>query len=134
MGLHFKQTPVTGFTNPAAAAETAVFVTPALPATGAANAPGSIPISISGTINLTPGTSATAATVRIRQGSGIGGTQISAAPVHTVAATSPQSISFGATDATGYLGAPGGQYTVTVQMTGGAATTTINMLDLEVLV
>lgn len=134
MGLHFKGTPTSGFSNPAAAAETAVFTTPVLPPIGPAGAPGSVPVNISGTVNLTPGTSATAATIRVRQGSGLTGPIVAgAAPVHTVAAAAPQSISFGATDTTGYLQG-GGQYTVTVQMTGGAAATTINMLDMEVLI
>lgn len=134
MGLHLKQTATSGFTNPAAAAETAVYVTPVLPAVGPAEAPGVTPVGISGTINLTPGTAATGATIRVRQGNGLGGAVVSAAaPLHTVAAGAAQSISFGATDATGYLQG-GGQYTITVQMTAATGATTINLVDAEVLV
>ena len=134
MGLHLKQTATSGFNNPAAAAETAVYTTPVLPAVGPAEAPGVTPVGISGTVNLTPGTGATGATIRVRQGNGTGGTLVSnASPVHTVAAAAPQSISFGATDATGYLQG-GGQYTITVQMTGASAPTAINLVDAEVLV
>lgn len=131
--MHFKQTATTGLTNPAAAAETAVFVTPVLAPTGPAEAPGQNPVSITGTINLTPGTTATGATIRVRQGNGVAGALVGAAPVHTVAAAAPQSISFGATDNSGYLQG-GGQYTITVTMTAATAATTINMVDAEVLV
>lgn len=133
MGLHFKATPTTGLVNPpASAAETAVFITPVLPAVGPAEAPGSNPVGISGTINITPGTGNTAIVIRIRQGSGVNGTVVGPVQTHTVAAAAPQSISFGATDATGYLQG-GGQYTITISATGATGAGTTNFVDVEVL-
>lgn len=129
--MHLKQTATSGFTNPAAAAETAAYVTPLMPPMGSAAA--SNPVSITGTLNITPGTAATQCVIKIRQGAGTGGTQVGATLTHTVAAGAAQSISFGATDNTGYLEG-GGQYTITVTMTSATGATTINVADVEVLI
>jgi len=127
MPFMHKNTPSSGLTNPAAAAETVVYTTPALVA-----GVGQSPVDISGTINITPGTAATAAIVRVRQ-AGLTGTLLSASPSHTVVAGAPQSISFGATDATTYLqSVGGGVYVVTLQMTAATGATTVNALDVGV--
>jgi hypothetical protein len=123
-----KNTATSGLSNPAAAAETVVYTTPNI-LTGQ----GDGAIGITGTINLTPGTGATAATVRIRQGS-LTGPIVGGSPAHTVAAAAAQSISFGVTDTTPFTEQAGGApYVVTVQMTGASAATTINVLDVEVI-
>lgn len=131
MGMHLKQTAVAGFTNPAAAAETAVYTTPVMQPMGPAATQN--PVSISGTINLTPGTAATAVVVKLRQGVGVGGAQVGPSYTHTVAAAAPQSITFGFTDSTGFLEG-GGQYTLTVTVTSATGATTINAVDFEVLI
>jgi hypothetical protein len=129
MGIMHKNTATSGLTNPGAAAETVVYTTPAIQS-GVAGSP----VGITGTVNLSPGTSATQAIIRVRQG-GLAGTLVGGSPVHTVAAGAAQSISFGVTDTSGWTEqAGGGVYVVTVQMTGGAATTTMNVLDIEVIV
>ena len=128
MGVMHKNTPNSGFSNPAAAAETVVYTSPALVAGS-----GEGVIGISGTINLTPGTGATACVVRVRAGT-LTGTLLGASPSHTVAAGAAQSVSFGATDNSDFLQqAGGGSYVVTVQMTGATGSTTINVLDVEVI-
>jgi hypothetical protein len=128
MPFMHKNSPSSGLTNPAAAAETAVYTTPFMPV-----GVGQSPVDISGTINITPGTAATGATVRLRQGSGVGGTQIGSSPLHTVVAGSPQSVSFGFTDASTFLqAAGGGQYTLTLQMTAATGVTTVNSVDIGV--
>lgn len=128
MGIMHKNTATAGLSNPAAAAETVVYTTPAI-LTGQ----GDGAIGITGTINLTPGTAATQCIVRVRQGS-LAGPLVGASPVHTVAAGAAQSISFGVTDTTPFTEQPGGGvYVVTVQMTSATGSTTVNVLDVEVI-
>lgn len=131
MGILYQTTQSTGLTNPSLAAETAVFTTPVLGPLGA----GSAAISISGYINLTAGTGTTQVAVRVRQGAGTGGVQIGPSNFDTLAAGNTEAIPFGATDVTNYLeGLNGGQYTITVQQTGGTANGTANSIDVEVMV
>lgn len=128
MGIMHKNTPASGLGSPAAAAETVVYTTPAMQV-GA----GMTPIGISGTLNVTPGTAASQAIVRIRQGS-LTGPVVGPAPVHTVAAGAAQSVSFGGTDTTTYLEqVGGGVYVITLQMTSATGASTVNSLDVEVI-
>lgn len=128
MGVMHKNTPTSGLTNPAAAAETVVYTAPAIQAGS-----GEGPVGITGTINLTPGTAATGCIIRVRAG-GLTGAILGGSPSHTVVAGAAQSISFGATDTSDFLQQPGGgQYVVTVQMTAATGATTINSLDVEVV-
>ena len=120
-----------GVSNPAASAETVIYTTPAISAGQQVQNPGN-PVSITGTVNITPGTSTTGITIRIRQGS-LTGPVIGVAPLHTVVAGAPQSISFGGTDATTFLESPN-SYVITAQQTAGTVAGTTNMVDVEVLV
>lgn len=130
MGVMHKNTPTTGLTSPAAAAETAVYSTPALQAGQGLNVVG-----IAGTIYITIGTSGTALTLRLRQGVGVTGAIVQALPAITVVAASTYAISFGFTDSTAWLEqGGGGAYTLTAQVTGGAASSTVGALDIEVIV
>lgn len=128
MGVMHKNTVNSG-TAPANAAETVIYTTPAIQ-TGQ----GDGLVGITGTVNITPGTSTTAVVLRVRQG-GLTGTLVGFSPSHAVAAGAAQSISFGASDASGWTEqAGGGVYVVTAQQTGGAANGTINLVDVEVIV
>ena len=132
MGVIYQATTTTGLTNAATNAETAVFTTPVLPSQGQ----GLAAVSISGYVNITAGTGTTAVVVRVRQGSGVTGTIVSAlAASDSLAAGAVESIPFGVTDTSTYLeSGTGGQYTITVQQTGGTGNGTTNAIDIEVLV
>lgn len=126
MGQMHKNT-VTGMANPATNVETVVYTTPAFQV-----GPGYNAVGIQGTVNITPGVGATAVVIRVRQG-GLTGPVVGFAPSHTVAAGSPQSITFGATDVSTFLEqAGGGTYVVTVQQTGATGNGTTNMVDIQV--
>jgi hypothetical protein len=127
MGIMHKATATSGLTNTANTAETVMYTTPTLTI-----GQGDGAVGVSGTLNFTGGTSATALTIRIRQGS-LTGTLVGGAPVHTIAAGAPQSISFGGTDSSPYLEG-GGVYVITGQQTAGAAAGVPNLLDIEVIV
>lgn len=115
-------------TNPAASAETVIYTTPAVQAGAGVGAVG-----ISGTVNITPGTSTTAIIIRIRQGS-LTGALVGVSPSHTVAAAAPQSISYGAADTSSFIEqSGGGVYVVTAQQTGGTVAGTTNSVDIEVI-
>lgn len=130
MGLMHKNTTAAGLSSPAAAAETAVYVTPVLQ-TGQGNGL----VGVSGTIYVTIGTAGTAVTLRLRQGNGTGGTLVQALPAVTVTAGNLTAISFGFTDTLNTLEAVGGgQYTLTAQVTAATATSTVGGLDIEVIV
>lgn len=126
MGMLHKNT-----TNPATSlvttAETVVYTTPNL----MSGIPQQLPVGIEGTVNVTPGTAATGITVRVRQSS-LTGPVVGQAPLHTVAAGAAQSISFGATDNTGFLQG-GGVYVVTLQQTAATGNGTVNMVDIGVI-
>lgn len=106
-------------TTDAAAAEKAICTTPVdqdhMPGTGGF-------VIISGHINVTPGTTTSAVVVRIRQGSGTGGTAVEAL-THTLAATVTGQIAFSVVDLAPIAG---GQYTLTLTQTAGAAAGTVN--------
>lgn len=130
MGILHKNTATgAGVSNPAASAETVIYTTPPI----LSGTPQQNPVGIEGTVNITPGTSTTGVVIRVRQG-GLTGPQVGAAPTHTVAAGAPQSISFGATDSTGYIQqAGGGAYVVTAAQTAGTVAGTTNMVDIAVI-
>lgn len=129
MGVMHKNTTGAGLGNPATNAETVIYTTPVM-STG----PGATAIGISGTVNITPGTGATAIVIRVRQGSIAGPVVSNAAPSHTVVAGAPQNISFGCTDMSTFTEGQNAQYVITAQQTGGTANGTTNLVDVEVLV
>lgn len=131
MGIMHKNSSSAGLTNPAAAAETVVYTTPAL-AIGPVGPPTN-PIDISGTIYLTAGTGTTAVVIRCRQG-GLTGPQVGPSYTHTLAAAASAAISFGFTDLTAFLEqVNGGSYVITVQQTGGTGAGTANAIDIKVM-
>ena len=83
---------------------------------------------IFGLVNITPGTGATAVTVRVKVGTTTAGVQVGNADVHTVAAGAAQNIPFMAWDSAGPRA--GNQYCVTVQQTAASANATINDVDI----
>ena len=130
MGMMHKNTASgAGVSNPAASAETVVYTTPTLQ-TGQ----GTGTVGVTGTVNITPGTSTTALVIRVRQGS-LTGPVVGQAATHTVAAGAAQSISFGSSDTSTFLEqVNGGVYVVTVAQTGGTVAGTTNFVDIEVIV
>lgn len=106
-------------TTDAAAAEKAICITPVdqdhMPGSGGF-------VFVEGQVNLTPGATTTAVVVRIRQGSGTAGTVVKAM-THTLAAAATGNIAFHVAD---LAPVAGGQYTLTVQQTGGSAAGTVN--------
>jgi hypothetical protein len=93
----------------------------------------SAPVRVSGIYNATPGTAATAITLRLRQGTTIAGTLVGTAQVTTVIAASPQSIAFAFEDTSGYLQSPAATpYVITAQQTTASANATSNTLEYEV--
>lgn len=128
MGMAHRNTASgSGVVNPAASAETVIYTTPNL-----VFGPGAATVSISGTANITPGTSTTGITLRVRQGS-LTGPIVGVSPLHTVVAGAAQSISFGATDTTPFTNSPQ-PYVLTAQQTAGTGAGTTNMVDIEVFV
>lgn len=88
------------------------------------------PIHIFGTLVVTASAATTGATVRIRQGSGTGGAIVASYPVENVAASGVVELGWDFEDASLFLGGPsGGQYTVTLQMAGANASSTIAAND-----
>ena len=106
-------------TTDAAAAEKAICITPVdqdhMSGTGG-------PVVVEGQINVTPGTTTSAVVVKIRQGSGTGGTTVKSM-THTLAATATANIAFRVVDLAPIAG---GQYTLTLTQTAGAAAGTVN--------
>jgi len=76
---------------------------------------------VNATVALTPGTAATAATLRVRRGSGITGTIVQTV-VRPVTAAVADAVSILALD---NPAAPSSQYAVTLQMTAATANTTV---------
>lgn len=129
MGSMHKNTTNTGLGNLTTASESVIYTTPAF-----SIGPGMTGVRITGTVNITPGTAATAITIRVRQGS-LTGPLVSPAAAHTVVAGAAQSISFGATDTTEFTEqAGGGAYVITGQQTSASANGTANLMDVEVAV
>lgn len=81
---------------------------------------------ISGVVNVTPGTSTTAVVIRVRQGSGTGGSLVGVAQTHTLAAGNSANIAYEVLDTAGNSGA-GLLWTVTCQQTAAAANGTANI-------
>lgn len=75
---------------------------------------------ISGVLNITPGTATTAVTVRCKNQ---GGTQFGTSQVHTVAAAAPQNIAFNFQDVSGLVNT---SYQIEVQQTAATANGTVN--------
>jgi hypothetical protein len=80
-------------------------------------------LAITGSVNVTQGTSGTAVTVRVRKGEGIAGTVVGQALVSPLAAAAAGTIPFGVIDT---APADGATYSVTVQLTAAAANGTVN--------
>jgi hypothetical protein len=88
-------------------------------------------VAITGFLNLTPGTSATACVVRIRRNT-VSGTQVGTTESPIEVATVSQSIPFGATDTPGE--SAGLVYVVTTQNTNGSGNGTVNIIQATVIV
>ena len=125
----------TSVPNPVTTTETVVAtITPENQ--GGQSFPGILPLAIrvSGNYNVTPGTAATSVTMRLRQGTTTGGTQVGGAQQTQVIAADPQTISFSFQDTTGYLQQPGGPfpYVITAQQAAATGNATSNMIETEV--
>lgn len=83
---------------------------------------------VHGVLNVTAGAGTTAVVVRVRQGSGTGGTLVGVAQTVTLAAASTASIYYAAPDP----GTTASQYTVTIQQTGGTGAGTVNLATISV--
>ncbi len=88
---------------------------------------------ITGHVNVTEGAGGTAYTIRLRQGSGTGGTVVGVAETDSLAAGSSETGSVSYEDTGALLaGAAGGQYTLTVQQTAATGNGTVNGADLKI--
>ena len=85
---------------------------------------------VKGFVNVTAGTATTAVVIKVRRGSGTGGTQVGNTLTHAVAAAGPNSIPIAAVDmpgpAAGQQAPFVGQYTVTVTQTAATGNGTVN--------
>ena len=88
---------------------------------------------ISASVNFLAGTGQTSVTLRIRQGSGIGGTLIGIAHTVTIVAASTYELAIQELDTSAFgLAQQGGQYTLTAQCVGaGPGTANAALLELE---
>lgn len=106
-------------TTDAAAAEKAICTTPVdqdhMPGTGGF-------VLVTGHINVTPGTTTSAVVLKLYQGSGLTGTLVKTL-THTLAATVKGQIAFTVPDLAPIAG---GQYTLSLTQTAGAAAGTVN--------
>lgn len=128
MGVMHKNTTLPGTSLPTTT-ETVIYTTPSFQV-----GPGQVGIAITGTVNITPGTSATGVILRVRQGSITGPVVSGAAPSHAVSAGAAQSISFGVTDMSTFTEAApsGGAYVLTAQQVGATGNGAANVVDVEV--
>lgn len=110
---------VTVVASPAASSETVVLVSNVVQTDG----PGRT-IALSGIVNVTAGTNAVAAVLKIRRDNGTGGTEIGTVTTDVVIATDHYTIPFFAIDAPGDVDSM--VYSVTLTMTSGSATSTVN--------
>jgi hypothetical protein len=110
----------TAIATGAAAAETAIITT-----TANQDAVSVGPILIEGTLNVTPGASTTAVVLKVRQGSGIAGTQVGPSITQTLAAAALGTVPFQVEDPAPAANA-GGVYTVSLTQTAGAGAGTVN--------
>lgn len=91
-------------------------------------------VKVNGFINVTAGTAATLATIRVREGSGTGGTLVYETEPFTVAAGSEYQVPYEALDATGFASGAGAQWTVTIQFTAATGNSTVNGASINVSV
>jgi hypothetical protein len=83
-------------------------------------------------VNYSPSATATAVVLRIRQGSGVGGTLVGVARTATVANPNSYELAFGLLDSSAFGQAQqGGQYTLTAQGTAAGGTANIATVTLE---
>lgn len=80
---------------------------------------------IEATMQLTTTASASAVTVRVRQGNNVAGTLVAASGAIAIAASAIAQLSWSALDTSAFAFTPGVEYVVTVQMTGAAANTSV---------
>jgi hypothetical protein len=90
-------------------------------------------VTVKGIVNVAPaGTGATAATVRVRQGS-VTGTVVGASLAQTVAAGNSTELTYWAQDTSRFAAqAGGGVYVVTVQFTGATGNSTVTYAAADV--
>lgn len=113
-------------TSPATNEEEAVAITPPL------NPPSDSPLIILlGTYRITIGTSGTSLTTRFRQGAGVAGSAVIGNLTQTVVATNIVSSTFVAHDTP--ASAAGIQYSMTAQITGGAAASAVAVVEMIAL-
>jgi len=105
--------------------ETALVTTPGIATLGART------ISIQSVAQITSGTAATAITLRVRRGSGTGGTSVGTPAALTVTAGNTAVLAYGFDDTPGE--SAGLQYTVTAQQTAATANGTAVSCELTVL-
>lgn len=88
---------------------------------------------LSASVNFTPGASQTSLTLRIRQGSGTGGTLVGIAHVQTTIAAAPLETAIQELDTSAFaLAQQAGQYTLTAQANAaGPGTSNAALLELE---
>lgn len=88
---------------------------------------------ISASVNFTPGTGQTSTTLRIRQGSGVGGTLVGIAHTVTTVAAAPIELAIDELDTSAFgLSQQGGQYTLTIQTNAaGPGTVNAGLVELE---
>lgn len=116
---------VAGVASPAA--ETAIMTTPNI------SAQAGLQVRISGTVDVTEGTSGTAYVIRCRQGSGTGGALVGQALTDSLAAASSEIGAFSFDDSSGYLGqAGGGQYTITIAETSATVSGNVVAAEMQV--
>lgn len=81
-------------------------------------------VTLHGVVNLTPGTAATNVVLRVRRGSGTGGTEVGTATTDTATAGDDYTIPFSVVDQPGEVA--GQVYSVTVTETTASADGTVN--------
>jgi hypothetical protein len=116
---------VTGSVTLVTTAETAAVTTPVLPVTPPGGGQGLV---IRGNLNVTTGASTTAIVIKVRQGSGTGGTQIGNTQTVTAAAAASYDLAFEVIDSSPV---PSSQYTVTVTQTAATGNGAVNQSEIE---
>lgn len=119
---------VTSSTALVTTAETAAATSSSVPENLAG--PAAQGVKVSGVLNVTAGTTATAVTIRVRAGSGLTGAVIGNAITHTLPAGETMSIPFEAIDST-LVQLAGAVYTVTVQQVGATANGSVNQATIS---
>ena len=112
--------------SPSAAAETVIATTPAF----SADVAFSLGVFVTVEIAYTLGTSASACTVKIRQGTGTSGTVIYSTGAMTGGHNTATQLVSDSAQGIDTAPAAGQQYTVTLQVTGGAAASTVSAVSI----